>query len=129
MGFLTNTWLLLLISWWLWCSEAFVFIVLCYNVGHIVYQWSEDTYKATTSTTSVGGGITATTSVAFVTEISTRAGKARVAATSAGDSRVVAATARDAGDSIVVAASAGDSNSKDASQEKEQTLEDLRTYN
>nr|POF01987.1 e3 ubiquitin-protein ligase march1 [Quercus suber] len=33
------------------------------------------------------------------------------------------------GDSIVVAASAGDSSSKYAGQEKEQTLDDLRTYN
>ena len=52
----------------------------------------------------------------FVTKTITRAGEARVAATSARDS-------------IAAVASAKDSNSKDAGQEEEQTLEDLRTYN
>ena len=33
------------------------------------------------------------------------------------------------GDSIVATANVGDSNSKDAGQEEEQTLKDLRTYN
>ena len=58
--------------------------------------------------------ITATTSVVFVTETTTRAGEAR-----AGEARVTATSARD-------------SSSKYASlpsQEKELTLDDLRTYN
>ena len=72
--------------------------------------------KAPTSTASVGDGIIATTSAVFVTETTARVGEARVAATSVGDS-------------ITAVASAEDSNSKDASQEEEQTLKDLRTYN
>ena len=60
--------------------------------------------------------IATTTSVVFVIETTKRAGEARVAATSAGDS-------------IAVAASARDSSSKYAGQEKEQTLDNLRTYN
>ena len=71
--------------------------------------------KTPTIIASVGDGIAATTSTVFVTETTTRAGEARVAATSAGDS-------------IATIASAKDSNSKDAGQEEEQTLEDLRTY-
>ena len=55
--------------------------------------------------------------------------EARVTTTSARDSTAAAASARDAGDSIAAAVSAGNSNSKDVGQEKEQTLEDLRTYN
>ena len=50
--------------------------------------------------------IAATTSAVFVTETTTRSGEARVATTSAGDS-----------------------SSKYVDQEKEQTLDDLRTYN
>ena len=72
--------------------------------------------KTPTSTASVGDGIASTTSAVFVTETTTRAREARVAATSAGDS-------------IAAVASAKDSNSKDAGQEEEQTLKDLRTYN
>ena len=59
--------------------------------------------RSPTSTSSVGDGIAATTSAVFVTETTTRAREARVVAE--------------------------DSNSKDAGQEEEQTLEDLRTYN
>ena len=59
--------------------------------------------RSPTSTSSVGDGIAATTSAVFVTESTIRAREARVVAE--------------------------DSNSKDAGQEEEQTLEDLRTYN
>ena len=72
--------------------------------------------KTPTSIASVGDEIATTTSAVFVTETTTRAREARVATTSAGDS-------------IAAVASAKDSNSKDAGQEEEQTLEDLRTYN